>query len=95
MAGPVNKRTYDATARQAKSAATRQRIIDSARALIVEGGYRATTIAAIIFMMTSIALTIMAGKGKSGSVLEKMAPAPAQSQPAQPAQTPAPPPQQK
>ena len=51
---------------------------------------RATTVAAILFMITSVALTIMSGKGKSGSVLEKMAPA--QSQPAQPAQ---PPPQQK
>ena len=53
---------------------------------------RATTVAAIVFMITSVALTIMAGKGKSGSVLEKMNPA--QSQPAQPAQPP-PPPQQK
>ena len=42
---------------------------------------RATTVAAILFMITSVALTILAGKGKSGSVLEKMAPA--QSQPAQ------------
>jgi preprotein translocase subunit SecG len=55
---------------------------------------RATTVAAIVFMITSVALTIMAGKGKSGSVLEKMNPAPAQSQPAQPAPTP-PPPQPK
>ena len=47
MAGPVNKRTYDATARRAQSAATRQRIIDRARDLIVERGYSATTIAAI------------------------------------------------
>ncbi|MGH9668507.1 MAG: preprotein translocase subunit SecG [Terriglobales bacterium] len=45
---------------------------------------RATTVAAIIFMLTSIALTIIASKGKSGSVLEKVNPAPAQSQPAQP-----------
>ena len=56
---------------------------------------RATTVAAILFMITSVSLTIMGGKGKSGSVLEKMNPAPAQSQPAQPAQTPPPPPQQK
>jgi AcrR family transcriptional regulator len=47
MTGPVKKRTYDATTRRAQSAATRQRIIDSGRELIVERGYRATTIAAI------------------------------------------------
>lgn len=47
MASPVNKRPYDATTRRAQSATTRQRIIDSARELIVERGYRATTIAAI------------------------------------------------
>jgi preprotein translocase subunit SecG len=52
---------------------------------------RATTVAAIAFMITSVALTIMGGKGKSGSVLEKASPAPTQSQPAQPPQ----PPQQK
>jgi preprotein translocase subunit SecG len=56
---------------------------------------RATTVAAICFMITSVALTIMAGKRKSGSVLEKASPAPAQSQPAQPAPPPAQPPQQK
>ncbi|CAN5598995.1 hypothetical protein BH10ACT2_BH10ACT2_00790 [soil metagenome] len=47
MNTPVNKRPYDGAARQAHSAATRQRIIDSGRALIVKHGYRATTIAAI------------------------------------------------
>src|SRR5580765_8390780 len=43
----VKPRTYDATARRTQSAATRQRIVDAARALILERGYRATTIAAI------------------------------------------------
>jgi len=43
----VKPRTYDATARQTQSAATRQRIVDAARALIIERGYRATTVAAI------------------------------------------------
>jgi AcrR family transcriptional regulator len=47
MTNVVKRRTYDATARQAQSAATRQRIVDAARALILERGYRATTIAAI------------------------------------------------
>ena len=52
---------------------------------------RATTGAAIVFMMTSIALTILGDKGKSGSVLEKVNPGSTQSQPAQPN----PPPPQK
>jgi AcrR family transcriptional regulator len=41
------KRSYDATTREARSAQTRQRIIDTARQLIIERGYRATTLAAI------------------------------------------------
>ena len=47
MTNVVKRRTYDASARQTQSAATRQRIVDAARALILERGYRATTIAAI------------------------------------------------
>ncbi len=47
MAAPVKSRSYDAAGRQARSAATRQRIIDSARQLLLEHGYRRTTIAAI------------------------------------------------
>ncbi len=46
MSRPV-KRPYDTTTRQARSAQTRQRIIDTARRLIIDHGYRATTIAAI------------------------------------------------
>jgi AcrR family transcriptional regulator len=47
MSEPVKKRAYDASNRRARSQATRQRIIDVARELVVERGYRATTIAAI------------------------------------------------
>jgi AcrR family transcriptional regulator len=47
MGDPVKKRAYDASKRRARSVATRQRIIDVARDLVVERGYRATTIAAI------------------------------------------------
>jgi AcrR family transcriptional regulator len=43
----VKRRSYDTTIRQSRSAVTRQRIVDAARALILERGYRATTIAAI------------------------------------------------
>ena len=46
MPHPV-KRAYDATTRRAQSAETRQRIVDTARALLLERGYRATTVAAV------------------------------------------------
>ena len=47
MAKEVKRRPYDAAKRQARSAETRQRILDAARERFLEGGYRATTIAAI------------------------------------------------
>jgi AcrR family transcriptional regulator len=43
----VKRREYDSSARRASSTATRQRIVDAARALFVDDGYHATTIAAI------------------------------------------------
>jgi AcrR family transcriptional regulator len=43
----VNRRTYDATHRQARSAETRRRVLEAARRLILENGYRATKIADI------------------------------------------------
>lgn len=46
MAPPV-KRSYDNAARQARSEATRSRILEVARELITTRGYRATTIAEI------------------------------------------------
>jgi AcrR family transcriptional regulator len=47
MTEVVKRRHYDTTARETQSAATRQRIVDAARDLMLERGYRATTIAAI------------------------------------------------
>jgi AcrR family transcriptional regulator len=47
MAREVKRRTYAAAGRLGQSATKRQGIIDAARDLIVERGYRATTIAAI------------------------------------------------
>jgi AcrR family transcriptional regulator len=47
MSKPVKKRTYDRSTRLATSQVTRQRILDSARALLLERGYRKTTVAAI------------------------------------------------
>jgi AcrR family transcriptional regulator len=46
--GPRSQgRQYDSTKRRERSAETRQRILEAARALILQRGYRATTIAAI------------------------------------------------
>ena len=48
--GPVGSnvnRPYDSGRRRARSAETRQRIIDAARELVLDVGYRATTVAAI------------------------------------------------
>jgi AcrR family transcriptional regulator len=47
MVEDVKRRSYDATARRARSAETRQRIIKAARELVLADGYRATTIAAV------------------------------------------------
>lgn len=41
------RRTYDIAKRRERSAKTRQRVLEAARGLIIERGYRATTIAAI------------------------------------------------
>lgn len=47
MDGEVKKRSYDSSGRRARSTETRQRILDAARRLIIDKGYRAATIAAI------------------------------------------------
>jgi AcrR family transcriptional regulator len=47
MGPDVKRRRYDARSRQERSAQTRRRILDAARELILEHGYRATTVAAV------------------------------------------------
>jgi AcrR family transcriptional regulator len=47
VAGEVKRRGYDASRRRARSAETRQRIIDAARSLMLTDGYRATSVAGI------------------------------------------------
>ncbi|MGO8960607.1 MAG: TetR/AcrR family transcriptional regulator [Streptosporangiaceae bacterium] len=47
MTEPVKRSGYDNATRQAKSMETRQRILGAARALMLERGYRATTISEI------------------------------------------------
>ena len=43
----VKKRSYDTARRRMQSATTRQRIVDAARELVLERGYRGTTVAAV------------------------------------------------
>jgi AcrR family transcriptional regulator len=47
VAKEVKGRSYDNAGRQTQSQETRQRIFDAAKALIVQRGYRATTVAAV------------------------------------------------
>ena len=47
MAEEVKGRRYDSTVRRAQSQETRNRILDAARGLMIERGYRATTVAAV------------------------------------------------
>jgi AcrR family transcriptional regulator len=72
MAKPVKRRPYDAVGRQAQSAGTRQRIIDAARALILERGYRATTIAAIAAAADVNADTVYALVGRKPMLLREL-----------------------
>ncbi len=72
MSDPVNKRTYDTTSRRVQSAATRQRIIDSARELIVERGYRATTLAAVAELAEVNTATIYELIGRKPVILREL-----------------------
>ena len=47
VAKEVKRRHYDATKRRTRSAETRRRVLDAAQDLLLDGGYRATTVAAI------------------------------------------------
>jgi AcrR family transcriptional regulator len=47
MTGEVKRRNYDGSRRRAGSAETRRSIVEAARGLILEHGYRCTTVAAV------------------------------------------------
>ncbi len=72
MAGDVNPRTYDASSRRVRSDATRQRIIDAARSLMIERGYRATTIAAIAQLADVHVDTVYALVGRKPVLLREL-----------------------
>ncbi len=66
------KRSYDATSRRARSAATRQRILEIARELLVEVGYRATTIAAVAARADVNVDTVYALVGRKPVLLKEL-----------------------
>jgi AcrR family transcriptional regulator len=66
------KREYDATSRQAGSAKTRQRILDATRTLLLERGYRATTITAIAERAAVNVDTIYALVGRKPVLLREL-----------------------
>ena len=71
VAGPV-KRKYDSTRRRAQSAGTRQRVIDAARELILEVGYRAMTVSAIAARAGVSVDTVYALVGRKPVVLREL-----------------------
>ena len=66
------KRRYDAGGRQAKSAETRQRIIDAARTLMLERGYRSTSVAAIASEADVNVDTLYALVGRKPAILREI-----------------------
>lgn len=68
----VKPRAYDITTRQNQSAATRQRIVDAARTLILDRGYRATTIAAIAAKADVNSDSVYALVGRKPMVLREL-----------------------
>ncbi|HEY5154893.1 MAG TPA: TetR/AcrR family transcriptional regulator [Acidimicrobiales bacterium] len=72
MGPPVKKRPYDISTRQAASAATRQRILDAARELVVEKGYRRATISSIADRAGVNADTVYALVGRKPELLREL-----------------------
>jgi len=72
MAEPVKTRSYDAARRQAHSAATRQRIVDAGRELMLERGYRATTVAAVAARADVNADTVYELVGRKSTLVREL-----------------------
>ncbi|MGH9211903.1 MAG: TetR/AcrR family transcriptional regulator [Acidimicrobiales bacterium] len=72
MSGPVKRRAYDTTGRQARSAATRQRILDAAGDLIVQRGYGQTTMAAVAAAAAVHVDTVYALVGRKPDVVSEL-----------------------
>lgn len=72
VAEPVKRRSYDTAGRQARSAQTRQRILDAARDLLIADGYRATTISAIALRAEVNADTVYELVGRKPVLLREL-----------------------
>jgi AcrR family transcriptional regulator len=72
MAKEVKSRPYDSRRRQAQSTNTRQRILDAARHLILDRGYRATTIGAVAAEAGVSVDTIYALVGRKPVILREL-----------------------
>lgn len=70
--GRTVKRHYDGTGRRASSARTRQRILDTARDLIVETGYRRTTIAGVAERAEVSVATVYELVGRKPTILREL-----------------------
>jgi AcrR family transcriptional regulator len=68
----VKRRSYDASSRRARSASTRQRIIDSTRELMLATGYRATTVADIAENAEVNADTVYELVGRKPAILREL-----------------------
>lgn len=66
------KRSYDGAGRRAQSEATRQRIIDTARSLMLERGYRRTSVADIAAAASVNVDTLYQLVGRKASILREI-----------------------
>jgi len=71
MGGPVKRRTYDASRRQAQAQQTRSAIVGSARDLFIANGYGRTTVADIARAAGVSVETIYAAFGNKATLLHK------------------------
>jgi AcrR family transcriptional regulator len=72
MSGPVKRRPYTSTLRAEQAAATRSRILESARTLFVEQGYPATTLTQIAEAAGVAADTVLHIFGSKKSLLKSV-----------------------
>ena len=72
MGPPVKKRRYDTSARRAASAATKQRILDAARELFIQEGYRSATVASIARRAGVNVDTVYALAGRKPLLLQEL-----------------------
>ena len=72
VTGEVKSRQYDNAGRQSQSEDTRRRILDAARRLLIDKGYRATTVAAIAAEAAVHVDTVYAAVGRKPVLLREL-----------------------